>query len=182
MRYLLLIFKARNPETFAAGWRAVRRKLGQLYIRFCKYLVIFHKSCGSPLSLYRYGHFYRIRGSVLLPRHLLFGPLYALLYLGSSNLLQRYTGTYFSHVFTIGSTSWRLLLSQFHRSALLKKYVVGMTLTRLCIPMCMLNVSFFFWYVYMTSAFLFRFLRLSIQLSPCPTELQSSLLAVSVRF
>ena len=35
MRYLLLIFKARNPETFAAGWRAVRRKLGQLYIRFC---------------------------------------------------------------------------------------------------------------------------------------------------
>jgi len=96
MRYLLLIFKARNPETFAAGWRAVRRKLGQLYIRF--YTVIF---TGFVAVYYFHGIFY----------------------LGLFMLYSIWVPQIFCNA------------TQFHRSALLKKYVVGMTLTRLCIPM-----------------------------------------------
>lgn len=96
MRYLLLIFKARNPETFAAGWRAVRRKLGQLYIRF--YTVIF---TGFVVVYYFHGMFY----------------------LGLFMLYSIWIPQIFCNA------------TQFHRNALLKKYVVGMTLTRLCIPM-----------------------------------------------
>jgi len=96
MRYLLLIFKARNPETFAAGWRAVRRKLGQLYIRF--YTVIF---TGFILVYYFHGMFY----------------------LGLFMLYSIWVPQIFCNA------------TQYHRNSLLKKYVVGMTLTRLCIPL-----------------------------------------------
>ena len=34
MRYLVIIWKARRPVAFAAGWEAMRRELGQLYSRF----------------------------------------------------------------------------------------------------------------------------------------------------
>jgi len=91
MRYLLFIFKARNPQTFAAGWRVVSRKLSQLYMRFCTYsLDISSLHFESNMNHYRWSNIYWIPSHLLLQRPLPATPVRLVLSLGPADHLQCY--------------------------------------------------------------------------------------------
>ncbi len=83
-------------------------------------------SYGEKFLIFKYSNIFLYTDTVIFLGFVVVYNFHALFYLGLFMLYSIWVPQIICNV------------TQYHRNSLLKKYVVGMTITRLCIPMCTL--------------------------------------------